>query len=213
MLSLVLAVVVTIPPAATVDEACDPAHLAPFLAAPRSDQIKNEMELDRRIAATLAEERAVEKQVAEAGTRAADAEQATGRVRWALVGLALLGLVLGIVAARRPAASMPLSLAAWVLVAGAALAGWRMADQVTHLRAEHQAVTARQLALSTCRHRVAETRSLLMHTRVANCTHDLSEVDEDIWGWVTKMNNPEGYAVTKADLEKMHKEINDALRY
>jgi hypothetical protein len=51
-----------------------------------------------------------------------------------------------------------------------------------------------------------------MHSRVASCTHDLAEADEDLWGWVSKMKlgNP---GPGMAELEKMHEEFREAMKY
>lgn len=210
MLAFVLAAVV-IPVPTSLDEACAPQNLAPFLSAPKQDQIQNELDLDQRIASTLAEERRVEAEVAAAGEQVKAAQPGRSRAAWMLALLGLCGLGLAVLAVRR--GSLPMGLAAWALVAAAALMAWRSSTAEAELATRHQALTARQLALSACRGRLTETRGLLMHTRIANCTHDLSEIDEDIWGWVSRMHTPDGFVVTREILEKMHKEIGEALRY
>jgi len=209
MLSLVLAAAVITTPA-TIEESCDPHNLAPFATAPRKDRIANLMEIDRRGQVALAEERRLEEEVAADGERLTAAQGAASKGRWALLLLAAAGLFIALRAARR--GSTPLSFAGWLLVVVGGLTAWQLAARAGEMGAAHQTLIARQLAMTQCRARITDAKGQLMLSRIATCTHDLGEVDEDVWGWVSKMKMHPEFAVTQPMLEKLHGEMVDSLR-
>lgn len=209
MLSFVLAAVVITTPA-TVEEGCDQAKLQVLLGAQKEDRIPVEMELDRRIAATLAEERRAAAEVARATEEAKAALVGAQRFQWAGWALAVLGLVVMLVAAQRR--SMALAATAFGLAVLMAVIG---NSARSGPRAAQEAVTeatARQLALTQCRFRVTDARMQMMQTRIAKTTYDLDEADEDIWGWVTRLENNQE-PVTSQMLRKLHNEIRESLKY
>lgn len=198
------------PPAApaSIEEGCDPTKLNAMLSAPKAKVQELTMDLDRRIQRTLAEER---RQDGERDARQKEVEQAKGmraRITWGLYALALLSLFVGIRAARRR--SVGAAGGAWALMVVTGLLGWRLGATEHRLEGARLDAASRSLELASCRLRLVETRAELQHSLLAHCYHDLSEVDEDLVGYMARANG--GGSVTPAELTRMHDDITKALR-
>jgi hypothetical protein len=210
MIAFVLAAAaVAAPPPATLEEGCDPQKLQQLLAMPRESENLNLMELDRRFAATLAEERKAEASATEERKSAESASESARRIGIALAALALVGLVLSAAAARR--GSIALAVGAWTLVAIAGWFGHHVATARADAGAAVEKLTARQLALTQCRFRVADARQALMQSRISRCIHDLDEGVEDLSMWLGRPSLGKEL-VTEPEMRKLRDELAAAAK-
>lgn len=185
----------TLPPAATVEEACAPEVLARLQYAPASARTPLLGELDRRIATTLAEERRQEEAL-----RSGDRLPPRALALWAFGAILALA---GAAAARRPLAALAFALAAVALLVAGGLASRGAAEARAHGE-------ERSRELVACHLRLVEARAQLENARVARCLYDLGEAAEDLLGWGATLRA--GGAVTVEQVKKLHDELAESPR-
>jgi hypothetical protein len=175
------------PRAAEVLEGCDPHALAVMVSSPPAKAVAIVSDLDRRIAATIAAQRAL----GELPPARRDG------VVFAVLAVALLA-GLAILPMDRWWRRTGFALAAALLVAlGALQTARRHQRQVAHL--------GRAADLADCRLRLVETRALIEHSRLARCVADLEEADEDMRAWQAKLKS--GGVVGLEEVTHTHEEI------
>ena len=181
----------------TVEEACDPLNLQPMLSKPAKKMMALVSELDRRAAATLAEERRHEEQ------SKADLAPLPVETVGALC-VASLALVLAAIFFAR---QRGLALVVALLGMGAAFA----AVGLVHQRGDRRATAmTRTQELTACHLRLVEMRTQLQHAELAKCIGDMDEADEDLMGFLAKLKS--GGAVTPEEITKLHDEVSHSMR-
>ncbi len=192
MIALLLAAAVAGSPPIE-DSACAERDLQLMLVAPARESAKNRMELDRRLAAVLYDERQIEPQ-ATPHHRGPLVERGLP-IALALGGLALVALAV----ARRSRLSAALG-CALLLGAGALAAAFAIGPEVAAREAQR-----RVAAMRACRFRLLETRSLLEHGELARCLDDVGEAQEDLLGWEAMLRN--GGQLDTARVVKLRNEL------
>ena len=175
--------------APTVDEGCEATALAAIQFSPPAKMPELVTEIDRRIAATLAEER-----------RFAEASGGEGTLHRRIPPLTMVVLgalcVLASLRARRRALLVISGIV--LLVAGA--------TGFLHGGMKDSAAAARARQLLECHLRLAEAKGLLAQMRFARCNTDLAEADEDLVAWSARLRA--GQPVTPDEVDKTHREIS-----
>ncbi|MSP63237.1 MAG: hypothetical protein EXR72_23430 [Myxococcales bacterium] len=173
----------------TPETACDEHELQVILSAQPKPNSHLKMNVDRRMADVLLEERRLE------------AEATPGKNAWVTAialpaGVTLLGLCVVLYAAGKRSRGLAAAGALCCTVAGVLALRPVQQDRLARIRIDE---------VRSCRLHLIETRAGLEHGEYSACLHDIAEADEDLLKWKAQITS--NMPVTVEDVTKLRKEL------